>query len=73
MQIDIATLRKKIEERHMTLSDFSREIGINPSTLYRKIEGNGVGITIGEVHRMVEVLGLSKSEAIRIFLPQYSQ
>lgn len=72
MEINVARLRKKIDERHLTLPEFSRKIGINPSTFYRKMERNGEGMTVGEVHKTVEVLELNESEAINIFLPQYS-
>lgn len=72
MNIDVVKLRNKINEKNMSVAKFSSEIGIDVSTFYRKIEANGNGFTIGEVHKAAEVLELDGAEAVGIFLPQYS-
>lgn len=69
MAVDIEKLRDKIKSNHLSLPEFAKQIGINPSTLYRKLEANGEGMTVGEIHKTVEVLKLSKKEATAIFLP----
>lgn len=71
--VNIDKLNGKIVENRMTKEDFARAIGINPSTLFRKTETGGDSFSVGEMHRAVEVLQLDASEAVSIFLPQYSQ
>lgn len=73
MQIDEKKLREKITERGLTLSEFSQYLGINPATLYRKLGNEGETFTVGQMHKSAEILSLSKSECVDIFLPSYSQ
>lgn len=68
MKVDIIKLREKIDTKGLSIPEFSKEIGINPSTFYRKLETNGVRFTIGQMHKAVEILSLSKNDAVQIFL-----
>jgi len=67
-------LRGKIVENGISVEELSKQIGINPSTFYRKMEDNYMSqFTIGECHKICSILKLSPEDAISIFLPAYSQ
>lgn len=61
-------LKEKIAAANFTQDSLAVKIGMNPSTLYRKIKGGGEGFTVGEIHRLVDELHLSDKEAQAIFL-----
>lgn len=61
-------LKEKIAAANLTQDSLAAKIGMNPSTLYRKIKGGGEGFTVGEVHRLVDELHLSDEDANAIFL-----
>ncbi len=65
-QMDV--LKEKIAAANLTQDSLAAKIGMNPSTLYRKIKGGGEGFTVGEVHRLVDELHLSDEDANAIFL-----
>lgn len=67
MGINKDKLRGKIVENRMNLEDFSRVIGMNPATFYRKLQGDGQNFTVGQMHKIVDVLHLSNEEAMAIF------
>ena len=72
MQVDIAQLRGKIAARGMTQEMLARAIHIDKSTFSRKMKSNALDFSVGEMHQIVDVLGLSKAEAEEIFLSQNS-
>lgn len=61
-------LKEKIAAANLTQDSLAIKIGMNPSTLYRKIKGGGEGFTVGEIHRLVDELHLSDKDAQAIFL-----
>ncbi|WP_294759225.1 helix-turn-helix transcriptional regulator [uncultured Gemmiger sp.] len=61
-------LKEKIAAANLTQDLLAAKIGMNPSTLYRKIKSGGAGFTVGEVHRIVDELHLTDIEAQDIFL-----
>ena len=73
MKTDIDSLKKTMEERGINISDLAKKIGVDASTLYRKLSAGGEKFTIGEVHRMMEAIPLSRDDANRIFLSINSQ
>ena len=68
MHVDIAMLRGKIAERGMTQEKLAQAMSIDKSTLSRKMKSEALDFSVGEMHRIVEILGLSKAEAGEIFL-----
>ena len=68
MKADIYKLRGKIVERGMTQGELSVALHMSQSTFYRKMKTEGRSFSIGEVHRIVEILGLTQEEASEIFL-----
>lgn len=68
MCTNIELLREKMAERRMSPEDMAREMGVDASTIYRKFKNEGVSFTIGQMHKIVDVLHLSREEAASIFL-----
>lgn len=73
MRVNVDKLRGKMVEHRFTVRKLSEELGINEATFYRKLNSSGLDFTIGEMHHIVDALGLNNSEAIDIFLAANSQ
>ena len=65
--VNINKLKGKIIENGLTVEKIAELIGINKSTLYRKLNNNGNDITIKEAEKIYKTLKLSNEEAISIF------
>ena len=65
---NIKVLRKKMEECQFTNEKMAEQLCIDPSTFYRKLKADGTTFTVGQMHKIVEVLGLEPEEATAIFL-----
>ena len=65
--VKVNYLKARLVERNMSIGDLAEQIGVDRSTLYRKLNDNGAGLLIGEVNAIVRVLGLSAREASDIF------
>lgn len=63
--MNVNKLRGKIVENEMNISVLASKMGIDRSTLYRKLDNET--LTIKEVKRIVEILNLSLNEANAIF------
>ena len=68
MRVDIARLRGKISECGMTQEKLAHAMSIDKSTLSRKMKSEALDFSVGEMHQIAEILGLSKEEAGEIFL-----
>lgn len=64
--MNVLALKGKITERGLSVTEFAEIIGVDRSSLYRKLN-NGEKITIGEAAKMKDALGLTNEEATRIF------
>jgi hypothetical protein len=64
--MNIPKLKGKMVEMGYNVETFATQIGIDRSTLYRKLEC-GEKISIGEAQRMKDVLSLSNEEVSAIF------
>ncbi len=65
--MDLQMLKGKIVENGMNVETVAEKIGVDRSSLYRKLN-NFEKITIGEARKMKAVLGLTAEEACHIFL-----
>ena len=65
---NMEVLRSKMNERNVSIEALSQKIGVDPSTFYRKLKSGGAAFTVGQMHRIAEVLMLTHDEAISIFL-----
>lgn len=63
---DVAKLRGKITENGLNQETLSKEVGMDRSTLNRKLK-TGEAFTIGEANKIAFVLKLTKDEAMAIF------
>ncbi len=65
--MNIDKLNGKIAENRMNREMLAEKLGINRSSIYRKLD-NADKITIGEAKKIKEILSLSDEEACEIFL-----
>lgn len=65
--MNVSKLKGKIVERDMNVESLAVLIGIDKSSLYRKLN-NAEKITIGEAARIKDALELSDTDAYDIFL-----
>ncbi len=63
---DTAKLRGKITENGLNQEKLSKEVGMDRSTLNRKLK-TGEAFTIGEANKIAIALKLTKDEAMAIF------
>lgn len=68
--INANKLKGKIVERGMTVNDLAGFIGVSPSTLYRKLNGDIV-FTVREASQIGRGLDLSIDELNSIFFADY--
>lgn len=66
-------LKRKMSERNVNNEDMAKALEIDPSTFYRKLQKEGENFTVGQMHRIAEILGLNQEEVTIIFLSQVSQ
>lgn len=68
MATNMQLLKAKIRERAMTQAQVAAAIGMDESTLSRKLKTDGLSFSIGEMHKLAALLQLTAEEATRIFL-----
>lgn len=66
--VNVNKLRGKIVENAVNVEYIAKVIGIDRSTMYRKINSNGENITIKEAAIMAKELKLTRDEINDIFL-----
>lgn len=64
--MNIPKLRGKMVELGYSVESFASEIGVDKSTLYRKLD-NGEKFTVGEAKKIRTALDLTSEEATAIF------
>ena len=65
--MNVAKLKAKIVEREMNVETLASIIGVDRSSLYRKLN-EAEKITLGEAQKMKEALKMTNKEASDIFL-----
>lgn len=73
MHVDVGALKQKISERGLTQEKIAKLISVDKSTFSRKMNRNCDSFSIGEMHKIVDVLQLSNEDAKNIFLANNSQ
>ena len=68
--VNINKLKGKTVENELTIAELAEKIGLDRSTLYRKLNSEGETFTIKEANLICNVLQLSKQEAMEIFFSQ---
>jgi len=69
--VNINKLKGKIVENGLTIGKLAKEIGLDKSTLYRKLNNDGETFTIREANLICSVLRLTGKEATEIFFSNY--
>lgn len=69
--LNINKLKGKIVERGMNVGDLAELLGVNKSTVYRKLQNEGQTLTIAQVDAIANVLELTGEEVNAIFFSQY--
>lgn len=65
--MNVLKLRGKIAENNLNVKNLAERMGIDRSTLHRKLE-DVEKFTVGEALRLKEILNLTEEEAAYIFL-----
>ena len=68
MSTNMNIRRGKLKERGVTQQELAQKIGMDYSTLSRKLASDGLKFTVGEMHDIAEALKLSANEFKSIFL-----
>lgn len=67
MVVNVQRLKGKIVEKKTTQESVADAMGMNRSTFYRKMKNGGNGFTVGDIHKMIACVPLTKKEAMDIF------
>ena len=67
MFVNVDKLHGKIRELKMNIVEVAARMGIDKSTLYRKLAKNGAGLTVRDAQLLVDILQLTDEEALLIF------
>lgn len=73
LDIKIDRLKGLMVERHVTQEALSMALGINRSTLSRKLKDGGNKFTIDEIKKMQNFIPLTNEEVIDIFFNRKSR
>ena len=65
--VNIPKLKSKLVENELTIAQISERIGVDKSTIYRKINSGGDSFTIGEVQMLARELKLNLCDINTIF------
>lgn len=71
MELNIAELKQIVIMKNTTFEALAYELGIDRTTLYRKLKRGTSGITLKDAATITKSLELSPSEANRIFGGKY--
>ena len=65
--MNVNKLKAKMVERGLNVSQVAEKIGIDRSSLYRKLNNQGETLTVKEAKAIVKVLNITPREAASIF------
>lgn len=63
--MNVNKLKAKLVENGLNVEAFARKLGLNPQTVYNKINNDGFKMT--EARKIGEILNLSSTELCEIF------
>lgn len=69
--INVNKLKGKIVECGLSVDELAEKIGLDKSTLYRRLHKNGETFSIREANLICEALSLTKEEATAIFFTNF--
>ncbi|MBQ3089542.1 MAG: helix-turn-helix domain-containing protein [Oscillospiraceae bacterium] len=68
MRVNVDKLRGKIMEKGLTQEKVAGMVSMDRSTFSRKMKSEALEFSIGEMHRIADILSLTREEASQIFL-----
>lgn len=60
-------IREIVKLKKITLDELSKEIGVDRSTLYRKLENDGETFKVSEMKKLISALDLTPEDVNHIF------
>lgn len=69
--VNVNKLKGRIIEKGLTIAAVAEKMGIDKSSLYRKLGNGGETMLIKDAIAICSVLDLSKDEAVSIFFSQF--
>ena len=73
MTVNVKGLEQSMRFACIGKGQLAAAIGIDQATFYRKMQSNGEKFTVGEMHKMIDVLKMPVDLAASIFLFENSQ
>ena len=70
MRVDVDLLKRSIAVSGKTKETVAKELGIDYSTFTRKMNSDALTFSVGQMHRMADVLDLSAEQVKSIFFAQ---
>ena len=67
MFVNVNKIHGKLKEMSLNIEDVAKRMGIDRSTLYRKLNNSGAGLTVKDAQALMEILQLTQQEALDIF------
>lgn len=68
MHVDTDRLKGKIVAHGLTQEQVAAQMGVDRSTFSRKMQNKALTFSVGEMHALCRILGLTAEEAKQIFL-----
>lgn len=67
MFVDVDKIYGRIRELKTNVVAVAQKMGIDKSTLYRKLANSGAGLTVKDAQQLIEILQLTDEDALLIF------
>lgn len=67
MFVNVDKIHGRIRELKTNVVEVAGKMGIDKSTLYRKLANNGAGLTVKDAQQLVDILQLTDDDALQIF------
>ena len=61
-------VKKRMEDKHISVEMMSKELGMNPSTYYRKMQNNGGEFSALDLMVFKRVLQMNEQDAVSFLL-----
>lgn len=65
--VDVEKLKSQIKDSGQTVRTLADRMGIDVSTLYRKLQSGGESFTVKEASQITDILSLNSEKANEIF------
>lgn len=66
--MNTAEVKQRMKDKHITGEMMAKELGMDPSTYYRKMQKNGENFSVVDLNVFKRMLELEDQEALNILL-----